>query len=318
MEFSSNLSSFSAFSILKTWHRNTNHPHLKSLLFKDCSEYYTDSTDYGITAAKNTGFYIPRGKDKLVIVSGESWTYGDNINSTVQVRNDIDDKELRISNNFSGRITQYLNADLLFRAIPGCSNKVIINNLRSLINCIKSHTNFKNYKEIYVIAQLTSPSRDWHETKDLGKDIKNPKFDDWFKLREKRDIDSLIDVTKELSNAKICIWKNFHDFINDYEVTENETYIKKSWSNYQLNVQGINDIELPMVMESEQWPEMMKEIEIFKNIPNVMQHVNKDLDKLEYSYDMLKESPINNHHPDETNHFLWAMNIINQCNWNIR
>ena len=74
---------------------------------------------------------------------------------------------------------------------------------------------------------------------------------------------------------------------------------------YELSQKGLKD-------------KMMKEIEIFKNIPNVMQHVNKDLDKLEYSYDMLKESPINNHHPDETNHFLWAMNIINQCNWNIR
>jgi hypothetical protein len=73
-----------------------------------------------------------------------------------------------------------------------------------------------------------------------------------------------------------------------------------------------------MAMEAEQWPEMIKEIGIFKNIPNVKQYVNKDLDKLEHSYDMLKKSQINNHHPDEINHFLWTMNIINQCNWNIR
>lgn len=305
-------------SPLNTWQRAVSTTYDRSLLLKDCAEYYIDNTISDITNAENTGFYIPRGKDKLVIVSGESWTFGDNLNSMVQVRNNIDDKEPRITNNFSGRIAQYLNADLLLKAIPGCSNQIIINNLRSLINCIQSHNNFKNYKEIYIIAQLTSPSRDWRESKDLGKDIKNPKFDDWFKLREKRDVANMIDVTKELPNAKICIWKNFHDFINDYEVTENKTYIKKSWSNYQLNVQGINDIELPMAMEAEQWPEMIKEIGIFKNIPNVKQYVNKDLDKLEHSYDMLKKSQINNHHPDEINHFLWTMNIINQCNWNIR
>jgi hypothetical protein len=68
-------------------------------------------------------------------------------------------------------------------------------------------------------------------------------------------------------------------------------------------------------MESQEWSYMMKEVEIFKNISNVKQDVNKDLDKLEGTYDILRKSTINHYHPNETSHFLWAMNLIRQSNW---
>ncbi len=305
-------------SPLKTWIHYKHvliHDKTSLRLLNDCSEYYIDSAINCLqNKTINTGIYVPRGKDKLLIVSGESWTYGDNLNG-VKASEGKDNVETRISNNFSGRIAQYLNADLLFKAIPGSSNHTIIHNLRSMVDCIQEHPNFKNYKEIYIIGQLTSPGRDWYIAKDLGKDIKNPKFIDWFKLREKQDFDNLTEIAKELPNAKICIWKNFQDFINDYDVTESQSYIKKSWMNYTLNLHGQNDIELPMVMESHAWPQMMKEVEIFKNISNVIQDVNKDLEKLEASFDTLARSTINNQHPDEISHFLWAMNIVQQSNW---
>jgi hypothetical protein len=69
-------------------------------------------------------------------------------------------------------------------------------------------------------------------------------------------------------------------------------------------------------MESGAWPDMTKEIEIFKNISNITQDINKDLDKLEDSYNVLRNSTINGYHPNEISHFLWAMNIIQQSNWN--
>ena len=70
-----------------------------------------------------------------------------------------------------------------------------------------------------------------------------------------------------------------------------------------------------MLMESQAWPQMMKEVEIFKNISNVIQDVNKDLDKLEDSYEVLHRSTINNYHPNEISHFIWAMNLVRQSNW---
>ena len=315
-------------SPLKTWKKMPKPPEVEPIpfgLLTNCSAYYIDQTTHKNKASdlekmewglplKNTGIYIPRGKDKLLIVSGESWTYGDSLGG-IKAGEGKDNVESRISNNFSGRIAQYLNADLLFKAIPGSSNKTIIHNLDNLIKCIQEHPNFKNYKEIYIIGQLTSPGRDWYPGKDLGKDVKNPKFIDWFKLREKEDFTSIVNVAKKLPNAKIRIWKNFQDFINDYDITENQTYIKKSWMNYTLNLHGRNDIELPMLMESQEWSYMMKEVEIFKNISNVKQDVNKDLDKLEDSYNVLRDSTINNQHPNEISHFLWAMNIIQQSNW---
>ena len=315
-------------SPLKTWkkiHKNHVYGQGDIGLLNDCSVYYIDQTSHKNKASdlekiewglplKNTGIYVPRGKDKLLIVSGESWTYGDSLGG-IKAGEGKDNVESRISNNFSGRIAQYLNADLLFKAIPGSSNQTIIRNLDNLIKCIQEHPNFKNYKEIYIIGQLTSPGRDWYLGKDLGKDIKNPKFIDWFKLREKEDFDNLTEIAKELPNAKICIWKNFQDFINDYDVTESQSYIKKSWINYTLNLHGRNDIELPMLMESEQWPHMTKEIEIFKNISNITQDINKDLDKLEDSYNVLQNSTINRHHPNEISHFIWAMNLVRQSNW---
>jgi len=322
-------------SPLKTWKKMPKPPEIEPIpfgLLTNCSAYYIDQTTHKNTSGNfpgpgktnlenlewglplgNTGIYVPRDKDKLLITSGESWTFGDNMEGVeAGVKDNV---ESRISNNFSGRTAEYLNADLLFKAIPGSSNQTIIHNLDNLIKCIQEHPNFKNYKEIYIIGQLTSPGRDWYIDKDLGKDIKNPKFIDWFKLREKEDFTSIVNVAKKLPNAKICIWKNFQDFINDYDITENQTYIKKSWMNYTLNLHGRDNIELPMLMESEQWPDMAKEIEIFKNISNITQDINKDLDKLEDSYNVLRNSTINGYHPNEISHFLWAMNIIQQSNW---
>ena len=309
-------------SLLKTW-KKTDHKMYDIgdfSLLDDCPVFYidqtthTEETKHHRLPLKNTGVYVPRGKDKLLIVSGESWTYGDSLFG-IKSHKHKDNLEKRICNIFSGRVAQYLNADLLLKAIPGANNSTITENLGSMINCIQEHPNFKNYKEIYIIAQLTSPGRDYFKGKDLGKDITNPKFNDWFKLREKSDFDELTGIAKELPNAKICIWKNFSDFINDYEVSDTQTYIKKSWSNYTLNCLGENDIELPMINEPEKWQYMVKEVEIFKNISNVTTLISKELDKLETSWKVLHRSPINDGHPNEISHFLWAMNIIQQTNW---
>ena len=70
-----------------------------------------------------------------------------------------------------------------------------------------------------------------------------------------------------------------------------------------------------MMNEPQNWKYIAKEVEIFKNIPNITKLISEELDKLENSWKALQRSPINTGHTNEINHFLWAMNIVQQSKW---
>src|SRR6056300_569890 len=107
--------------------------------------------------------FVKRSSNVLLVTIGESWTWGDSLQSSWA--DGTDDKEFRLLNVYGGKLSLKLNSDFLNIAMPGESNLWIANKLDYLIENIDS----LNYKNIIIILTLTEVGREFNGN--LDKDI---------------------------------------------------------------------------------------------------------------------------------------------------
>lgn len=101
----------------------------------------------------NTEVWLKRGKRNLVIVVGESWSWGDSMGG--QHIHLVDNTEHRINNNLGIPAAIHYDSDFCLCAVPGGNNVNITMSLRRLIN-----ETYDEYDSIRCIIQITEPSRD--------------------------------------------------------------------------------------------------------------------------------------------------------------
>ena len=100
----------------------------------------------------NPYHYARRGKDRLVITVGDSWTYGDSIGKT-RVREGRDDTEYRLEHIYGNIVSKAVQADWINLALPGGSNRLMLSWLTELLK-----QDFK-YDSITCIITLTESGR---------------------------------------------------------------------------------------------------------------------------------------------------------------
>ena len=228
---------------------NFDQNNLKSYsIFNDTIEITLDIMPPPEQIAYNTGAFLKRNKNNLLIVTGESWTYGDSLPG-VKAAEAKDDFNYRLENIFASRLATILDADLLIKAVPGDNNS----NIFLYTNQLLKETKDFNYKNIYVVAQITSPGRDHYNYLDLGRDLKEPKFEDWFKLYEKNLIKKYQKLSLTFPNAEFLIWKNFSPFLKEYENKTNFKIVKKCWIEFIDQMHGNKGINYPLNMELYSW-----------------------------------------------------------------
>jgi hypothetical protein len=115
-----------------------------------------------LSSWKNFDF-VKNNKKKLVVTIGESWTWGDSLESSWNPRSD--NKEFRLSNVYGGQLAAMLDADFLNLAIPGESNLWITNHLK----LFAENLNDFNYEEIYVVLTLTEVGREFQGNLDKNR-----------------------------------------------------------------------------------------------------------------------------------------------------
>lgn len=285
---------------------------------------------YKTVTAKNTELHVQKGSKDCLLVTGESWTYGDRLteDSKIVVRSvdGIDDTFYRLNNIFAGHCARLMATDLYLSAVPGNSNTGIVFHLPNILKYLEQF----NYENIYVIVQLTSPGRcfgdsRWRETSAywksfMGDALGNKKpsnsfftkdmivLDQWYDLYEYGMVSLIKAFCNKHGTNNILVWKNFNPVRNNNLPLP---IAKLSWVEYLSKLYGY-EFDLPNCNEA-QWFENIDNIYIM----NTVGHKRKmlELEKIEKSNEFIKSCPINHWHPQSIAHYLWAMYLIKEIGW---
>jgi DNA-directed RNA polymerase subunit L len=247
--------------------------------------------------------------DTLLIVSGESWTYGDSLTPLVRCVDGLDFLPFRLSHTFSSHIANWLRSDLLQYSEPGNANFDIWYNIDKLIEFAKSK---KQYKRIFIISQLTTPGRDFNFSNDrklfeidrfselLGSPTKRKlNYLEWAKEYDEYYLDWGREISKRGDVDGLLIWKNFNQFHS--KNFDELLVIEEPFMSTGISFSGY-DVKLPVNNK----PEFF---DYCKNIPilNVtVEELIEDMSKLERSYELLGKSRLNNYHPNKIGHWVLA------------
>lgn len=259
--------------------------------------------------------YVDRGKKNIVLVVGESWTYGDSLQPYVKVNEQKDNISYRLSKIFASKIALEYDSDLLLCATPGQSNSDILNDLEQSLIWINEK---KPASDIKVITQITSPGRcirnydEWHkynlttlfETKKKWKLSVPFSFDKWHIEYEDAIFYNLSQILKR-HNVESLVWKNFNEFLRVSDHTyQNINIIKVPAQRYMCELSLINTV-LPLNLESD----FYERADTLVNLVVTKTRLEKEIKKINKSYDDLNFSQLNNWHFNETGHWVWYLKI---------
>lgn len=296
--------------------------------------------DQSLKDKENCELYVDIGSRNLLIVIGESWTWGEGlyaVDHTGKIEAELASNipngssiNLRIDYTFSGRMANMLDHNLHIHSVPGNCNNQMVKALERILSNIPSN----HYDKIKVVLCLTDPDRDiehsfdpWPSAKKLF--IYNKSnipvhesltMDEWAKVYDEEMlawINSIVDRYKVQHNIDMIVWKNFHNF-----ATTNRNYnfkiIELPYIRWAAKLSGLDDIDLPLIQQPHWW----SHCHLFKIInpkPDI-DYINIQLDKLENVTKFIRGHPValselNKVHPNQTGHFVWAYYLTREAGW---
>lgn len=258
--------------------------------------------------AENTEFHIVREKEEILIVVGESWTYGEslpNIATGIQQYS----LESQIRHCFGPRLALALDADYYQYAVPGNCNYYMISSIPRILDHLR--TNYK-YKKIRLCVQLTEPSRELAIIDKLKNtfaekiyDMSSIKtFDDWLVRYDEIFLDRL----SEIQNSEIIVWKNFCPFQNKKSYL-NLKLIKETWIQMsgKLYAQDLGYQRFQSIGWFDDFYNRYKHALEFN-----IESINKEIDNIEKSNNFINGNYIHNNHPNLISHMLWTYKLLNE------
>ena len=265
--------------------------------------------------AEFTEFHIQKNKKSLVLVIGESWTYGE---SLPDIASSLQQYNLRsqLTNAFGPQLAVTLDTDYYQYAVPGNCNFYMFKELDRILNHLKTF----NYEKIYLCMQMTEPAREKPIISELGDHplsqlySNNLKIDfiEWIRQYDTiffNEYDELLTKHANL-NIDAILWKNFCSINAD---TRDYLFkiIETTWIQYSSRILG-EDLEAPMFY-SVGWVDSM--IEHFKNITYDKLFLLDEMNKIEKSNNFIKGNSLHTNHPTALSHLLWFQYIARKSGW---
>jgi len=274
--------------------------------------------DWVTLPALNSEFFVKRKKDKLLIVIGESWTYGESLKdiATGLQRYSLSSQ---LTGCFGSKMTLMMNSDYYQYAVPGNCNFYMFQELPRILEYVSS----LEYKEIYVCMQMTDPSREMAIAQKLVdtslnvlyKGSEKISFNNWLKQYDElffKWFDQILNFYKTKCNiTSAIIWKNFCCTNTDVRY-ESFKVIEQSWIQYSARTMG-QQLEMPEFY-SIGWLASMQEL-YNKQLTFDITYLNKQIDIIEKSNNFLTGNMYHYPHPNETAHMLWAQYLGRQAGW---
>lgn len=279
--------------------------------------------------AENTEFHCINGSDTLLVVVGESWTYGETLTG-IGTGDGKFNFHSQLENCMGPRMTEVLGCDLYQHAIPGNNNLYIHMELERILK----HVATLGYKQVKVVVQMTENSRElpirWTDNvlnhpigKWLTSGIDEPMdLEDWLAMYDEIYYQSLHNM---LANFTACpiegvLWRNFTRPVskrNDY----NFKMIEPTMITYTGRL--VNHPHTPpVIMNPLQFDEYLRMIGPKIKVPGgVTEFISGQMDLIEKMFDYIhgNKDKLNliyhNNHPTKIGHLVWAHHLIRQAGW---
>lgn len=266
---------------------------------------------------KYSEFFVKNDKDTLVITVGESWSYGESLPGVATGLQQYN-LESQIEHCYGSQIAKILDADYYQYAVPGNCNLYVFQELDRILNYVSS----MNYGKIYVIVQMTEPSREKaiiadiksHPVFELYDSKEQILFSKWLAEYDKiffKILDTLIDKYKNTLQIDCLLFKNFCRIIADYK-TYNFNIVETSWIKFSASQEN-TDLDMPDFY-SVGWLADIKET-YSKRFSFDTEYLNKQLDIIEQSNKFLLSSTNHCPHPMANAHKLWANFLLARTRW---
>lgn len=264
--------------------------------------------------AENSEFHVRRNKEELLLVIGESWTYGESLPNVATAIGKYD-LISQLTNCFSSRMANTMGVDLYQYAVPGNCNYYMFEELKRILSYIKQF----NYKKIYLCIQMTEPGREAaisnlitnHPLEHLLDFDIRCSFLDWLK---KYDEIFFEDLNNTIVNSKLNIdcllWKNFCS-INTDKRNYNFKICETSWIQYSSRFSG-DPMPAPSFYAIGWLDNFIKN---YRHINFDTNYLNDNIDLIERSNNYLTGHPLHYPHPNEMMHCLWSQFLIRSANW---
>lgn len=263
--------------------------------------------DWVENPSKNTEFHIIKGSDNVLVVIGESWTYGESLPG-IATGIDIYSLESQLKYSFAPLLSQRLNVDLYQYAVPGNCNFYMFSSIERIIKHLKE--NF-NYKKIDLCVQITEPSREYAIVNKLTgpyREIYNmtnvKTFHEWL-IRYDEIFLNELEKLKQEYDLNVVVWKNFCPFQNKKEYPT-LTLVNETWIQFSGKLLG-KDVG-HQKFQSVGWFD-----DFYNHYKNVLKfdltEISKELDKIESSNSFIRGNELHNNHPTAKNHNLWAKKL---------
>ncbi len=293
----------------------------------------------------NTQVLVNRGKKECVAVYGESFAYGDNletpfleqqiglkestidkksifynafINSNEKFQIRRDNFTFRMNNNFGGYLTRMMDTDYYHSCVPGQGTTTTLYGLENSIERLST-----SYDKVYIIFQLTDPARDFdiagiaaylyklskepHQQNIDKLFNKNLEMDEFFLLYEQIFADRLNELKKEYTNCQFVVWRNFTRWCggNFIDIIKIDDVMIEYYNTLLKN----KKLNIPIMGHF--WDELEKRFTTEISIP--IEYKMREIDWRETSWNFM-ESPENFYediyHPSPIGHKVWAENIL--------
>jgi hypothetical protein len=266
--------------------------------------------------AQNTEFHIKRGKKELLIVIGESWTYGETLPG---IATGIQRYNLyaQLEHCFGPKMAMTMGTDYYQYAVPGNCNLFMFNE----VDRILAHVAPMGYEKIYLCLQMTEPGREHaihtkemlkgHGITELYHMDEKITFNYWLKKYDEVFFEQLNETLKNYPQVDAVVWKNFCRVMTDNR-DYNFKIIETSWIQYGGRILG-EYLEMPSFY-AVGWFAGLRE-EYYDRIEFDIPQINKELTWIEKSNEFIKANPLHSTHPSAQNHTLWAQFLTRKAGW---
>lgn len=266
---------------------------------------------------KYSEFHVQRAKKSILIVIGESWTYGEslpNIATAVEKYS----FETQLTHGFGSRMALSLGADYYQYAVPGNCNLYMFKELDRILNYISTCS----YEKVYLCMQMTEPGREHcisysldtlgHPIRELYDQNLTIDFREWLKRYDEMFFDIYQQLIKKYSrlNIEAMLWKNFcktNTSRRDYDFK----IIDTSWIKYSGHVLNVN-LEMPEFYAVGWFAGMQTE---YPNIVADPKWGTHQLNIIAEANDFIRSNPLHNNHPNVAGHLLWSQYLLRQAGW---
>ena len=252
-----------------------------------------------------------QGKDTLLVMIGDSWTWGDHL-GTIDWDNASNDP-CRMEEIAGRKLANLLNADWVNLARPGCSNYWMLEKLYDIQPFLEQN----NYKKIHVVITLTEDLRESTYSRRINVDSPYQQFwtlsnniQDFLVKVETFLFDNLQEYFNRLPAVTFTVSRAFTD-----SWTQRHWLLDKTWCDIIQDNISFSDYQKPVPFIGQMSIDPLTEKFIAQNIErkseflDIMERVGTRWQFLGNSVYNLKGSTC---HPNPAGHTLWAEYLYSQ------